>query len=94
MNTYIYILYRKHVSSSLSFLRMLTKLCAHIISLLFETIYAPLKIPSSSSSSIALNPFHGIVNRDVSFVLAPNIFPMVIYLLTVFPDISSRAQPK
>ena len=56
--------------------------------------YAPLKIPSSSSSSIALNPFHGIVNRDVSFVLAPNIFPMVIYLLTVFPDISSRAQPK
>ena len=44
--------------------------------------YPQLVVPETS---IALNPFHGIVNRDVVFVLSPNISNG--YLLAGFPDI-------
>lgn len=45
--------------------------------------YPQLVVPETN---IALNPFHGIVNRDVAFVLSPNISNG--YLLTAFPDIA------
>lgn len=44
--------------------------------------YEPLEVPASLE--ITLNPFHGIVGRDVAFVLAPNLCNG--YLLTGFPE--------
>jgi hypothetical protein len=43
--------------------------------------YRQLQVPDVN---IQLNPFHGVIGRDVAYVLAPNISNG--YLITAFPE--------